>query len=270
MIWEWRIKNKIKYGVLICISLLCTSLADKEAELFTVFSCEKNEYLLGEPIWAIITVSNNLNHPVEFNIGYGPDDSFLFSAVVEGNTVTHESYPTDYFLIKESLATYCVYTRKVLLTSYLEFEQIGKHEIICKTTFSPKYVGMDVKMASSLSDEIFIIRDEESLKALFMELSKGLHDEEASSRWHTIDVMASTKNSNILKYIEPMMRDKDEFVARGAVHAVSRIGTIEAEEILRTFISSNQNESIKNYATWHLERLLKNKNKPVKSPDLSK
>ncbi len=246
------------YAVLVGFYLVeaMASVAEDQPQVHMEFSCETNSYAIGEPIWASISVSNNLSEEVKFQFGYHPSMSFSFSADIKDvcSAKEHNLGGYDGFLFEGQVKPGEVYTNQFLLTDYLAFEVAGKYEVHCNINFPVLFKGKPVLVSPNLKDEIWLVKDDALLKKRIAEIAEGLNSQDLNVRFKAVRALASSKHPDSIGHLGLALKDPDQSIISFALMEIGNIGTEEAYYLLLAFAEENKGTVLGDKAEEHLTR----------------
>ena len=225
----------------VCLVEAMASVAEDQPQVHMEFSCETNSYAIGEPIWASISVSNNLSEEIKFDIGRQRHNGFIVAAEIKDVCLAkeHGGYHMDGFPDMGRLVSGEVYTKKFLLTDYLAFEVAGKYEVDCNINFPVFSKGKPVLVSPNLKDEIWLVKDDALLKKRIAEIAEGLNSQDLNVRLWAVRALASSKHPDSIGYLGLALKDPDQDVIIVALMEIGNIGTEEADSLILAFEEEN-------------------------------
>ncbi|MDF7802012.1 hypothetical protein P4C99_21225 [Pontiellaceae bacterium B1224] len=257
------VRIKFKY-VIYLLAVSCCSFGERLFEetqfaenIHVKLVTMKDTYLLGEPVWADVVVSNGASRPIEIHIGNSPDDGITMCKVDEENDPLLSFYPytQDYFLDKESVGSGSNFVKRVLISHYLGFSSPGKRRIQYEVNY-PIYVdGQRLKVFKNSGKVCLnIYKDDLALKQGMLIIAKGLESKSFQQRASTLDVLSSTRHPYALPYLASALDEEEHAVICLALARISEIDSQESIDIIRKFIERNSDRSLGVYAKNQLRK----------------
>jgi hypothetical protein len=255
---------RIHLGISGCLALAlmtgcvaCGAEAFPEKSVKLKLSCQKVEYVLDEPIWATLTITNETESMVEFTIGNGSDDSYTFavSNATTGSFVMLDPYfPFGGLTQRQRLRPGEMFVREILLTEYIWFKKPSNYNVQCKIKFSILSKGHGVIINPPPSMEIAINRDENSLIKILREISESAKNSNPQARTRAVRSLVSVRNSLVLPFLIEPLEDNDAAVVEQALQGISRIGGPEAMKILSQYAKKHEGTRLGKFSAGLMNR----------------
>ena len=224
-------------------------------------SCSKGDYVIGEPVWATLSVSNGTDSIVEFAIGYSQDDSFTFavSNSIEGSYEMLSPYsPFGGLMETQVLRPSEVLSREILLTEYIVFKKPDRYVIRCRVTFPIRSNGGAVAASESLATEIVLRSDENRLENVLREISTAAtRSPNSLIRGRAVRSLASVPSPFVLGVLRQALDDKNGEVVEGALVGISRTGGSERIKLLSEYASKHEGTELSTFATRLVDKAQK-------------
>lgn len=255
-------KSMPSYVVYCCFSLIVLGLSTARAQTTDVnlpfqfsFSIEKDNYVMGEPIWAWMTVSNSSQQEIELKIQYGAENSYVFSVTnTEGFNILDPYLSMAGFYQRDPIHPGEIYSRKIFLSDYLRFTKPGIFGVLCKPTFPIETPSGTIRIEKTFGDEVEVVRDDEKLQQIINQIAGSLHDDFAVNRAGAVQLLAATRHPLALPLLTEALSDENEEIVYRAIDGISWIEGAESRSVLAEYVQEHSETRAGQYAKRLLEQ----------------
>ena len=237
-----------------------TSLGASADGIHYAFEIQKENYVMGEPIWAMITVSNGAPNEIMFKLQHDADNSYVFSSDnKKGVEVLSPYLSFGGFYEKHLLQPGEVYTGKIFLSDYMRFTVPGPYTVICTPTFPVETKEGPVRIEGVYSDKIYVSQDDEKLQQIVDQYAESLRGDDVVSRAGAVKLLAAMRNSMTLNLLKEALADNSEEIVYLALDGISWINNKDAQSIMEEYVLGHGQTRTGLYA----ERLLSGAKAPA-------
>ncbi|MFH1823921.1 MAG: HEAT repeat domain-containing protein [Candidatus Firestonebacteria bacterium] len=224
------------------------------------FVLEKDTFVLGEPIYLIYKIKNQISNKIIFIVGNGRKDSFEFNVINSNNLnkykVLNPYYEFGGITAKRFVESGQDYSYRILLNKYINFCKEGKFDVECKGNF-PVEDGKDnlINIKNIGVVHFKIKEDKKTFLKIIKNLQSKLSDNHYEIREEAIRALTSIRQEEVIKILASALKNEDEYIVEIALDGLGEFrDNDEAKKIVTKFASDHKGTRLGEWAERIFEK----------------